>query len=206
MVVFTFGYLAYLWVSELVTNINPIEDRFLVPIFAFVVVLAVFSLDQLLDSDLSRRRRWPGVVVAAGLGLWLASSLVTSIRLAQRYEARGRAFASPEWTMSELVDATRLLPRRATVFSNEPGAIYSPTRRQPTFLSPRRTHYRSNERVDDFASFRSRVAHGDAFLVWVGSQEAEFLYTPEQLELRGIGLEEVAETSEGTIYRVAVES
>jgi len=206
LVLFVVGYLTYLAVSELLTNIDPIDDRLLCPVFAPIVVLVVTALDPLFD------RVRPGSalvrVAAAALGLWLGLGLMASVHDARIYGTAGQEYTRRDGRSAQLVSAVRGLPRSARVYSNAPGELYFVTGRQPVAESPQRTFYRSRERTHDLAALRREIARtsGPVFLVWLDPVEIdERSVTPRQMRARGLGIELVAKADDGTVYRLVVD-
>ena len=129
------GLFAAAFVSR-VTAGSDINPRILAPAYPLLVVLALWLFDYLrtaMEGDVVART----VKVLSVLGLaGLAAFGVWAIALSWSHGRSGRGFAGPRSTQSELVAATRTLPARAALYTNNPLSISYVTERQPvhTFL------------------------------------------------------------------------
>ncbi len=197
-------YVGYLIASEFLTALDPVGDRLLSPIIAPVIVLATLSLESFVSTPraVPQPLRIGAIVVVASV--WLATSILISVSRAHGSAPAQDGFAATWWTRSDLVGAVRQLPPGATLFSNNPSAIYLATSIQPIYNTPTLAISRSNDAPPGLASFRSRVASspGPAYLAWVLIVGDTWDVTPQQLQAAGFRLTPVKQAHFGTIYRI----
>jgi hypothetical protein len=86
------------------------------------------------------------------------------------------------------------------LFSDEPWSIWALIRREPLYLSPERTYYRSSQPIDIPESFMSAVACGDAHLAWFGLRQG-WIRTPDEL-LEVVDLAVVSIHEDGALFRL----
>ena len=137
---FTLAYLTLLVVVTVNGNTKlGVEERYLAPVYVPCLVLVVFVVDRLLGPDRGRKRSGgvgalsglgrfgrggaslPGVVVAAGLALWLAANAdwsLTEILRANRGEM-DLGYNGPRWAESGTLRYIRDNPIDGRVYSNE---------------------------------------------------------------------------------------
>jgi hypothetical protein len=205
MAAFVVGYLLYIFSSELLANIDPVNGRLLSPIFAPTAVLVAVALESIFALDGVASRRWLVGGLAAILVLWLSLSLAESANRARKQGDSGQGYAARSWVDSDLVAAVRTLPPMARIYSNVAGGLYYATARQPVFGSPARVFYRSNDKAHELATFRRHVRRSprDIYLVWRGPPNAHgYRLTPVELRRDGVRLTRVAQTRDGAVYQV----
>ena len=204
LVALVVGYVAYLAVSELVTNINAIDSRLLSPVYAPTVVLFALALDHLLAGGVSAQRRWVAVCLAAMVGVWLLASLGQSVARAHHDADDGQGYTASSSVDSQFVAAFRLVPRGARVYSNYADGLYAVTGREPVFDSPAVLAYRSTQAVDELAAFRQQVRRSRTavYLVWLTANARTYLLTPELLAIAGLQLRVTSRRADTTVYAV----
>ena len=198
------GYVAYLVVSELVTNINAIDSRLLSPVYAPAVVLFVVAVDRLLASGVAGRRRWLTVCLATTVTMWLLAGLGESVAHVRRDAVDGQGFTTPSWVNSEFVAAFRRLPPGARVYSNFADGLYAATGREPIYDSPAALAYRSTQTVHELPTFRQLVRRSGApvYLVWLSANTRTYLLTPERLAAAGLHLSVASQAPDTTVFAV----
>jgi hypothetical protein len=198
------GYVAYLVVSELVTNINAIDTRLLSPVYAPAVVLFLLAVDPLVAGSGRGNQRWLAACFAVMVGVWLVASLAESAARVHQDAEEGQGFASPSWVDSSFVAAYRRLPRDARVYSNYADGLYWATGRQPVNDSPAAVPYRSAGAVSELGAFRQLVRRSrePVYLVWLRPNTRTYLVTPEQLALSGLHLSVRSRAGDTTVYAV----
>jgi hypothetical protein len=204
LVALVVGYVAYLAVSELVTNINAIDSRLLSPVYAPAVVLFAVALDHLIAGGLVARQRWLAACLAAMVGVWLLASLGQSVARAHHDADDGEGYTASSWVGSEFVAAFRRVPRGARVYSNYADGLYAVTGREPIFDSPAALAYRSTQAVHELAAFRQQVRQSRTavYVVWLTANTRTYLLTPELLAAAGLQLRVTAQRADTTVYAV----
>jgi hypothetical protein len=203
LVALVVGYVAYLAVSELVTNINAIDSRLLSPVYAPAVLLFVLALDHLLAGG-PAQQRWVAACLATMVGVWLLGSLGQFVARAHHDGNDGQGYAASSWVDSEFVAAFRHVPHGARVYSNYADGLYAITGREPVFDSPAVLAYRSTQAVDELAAFRQQVRRSRTavYLVWLTANMRTYLLTPELLAIAGLQLRVTSRRSDTTVYAV----
>jgi hypothetical protein len=202
---FVVVYVVYLIETELRTLIDKVDSRLLSPIFAPVVVLVVFSLEALLDSDWVSRRRWLVRAAASFLGLWLAVSLGSSATFARENRAAGRGFAASEWMHSDFVLTVRNLPMHARVYSDVAEGLYLALPDKLIYDSPTSPRYRADSPMDELSRFVRQIEQspGSNYLAWYEPTGKFWLVPPAELRRDGLHLTQVVKAANGVIYRVS---
>jgi hypothetical protein len=197
-------YAAYLVLSEMTTNIDPIGSRLLAPILAPSVVLAAMGLEQLLLATRPSSRPWLAWSLGILAALWLVGFLAISARDSEKQGSEGGEMASSSFRQSRLAAEVRQLGDRSIVYSNRPDGLYWLIRRQPTYWVPRATAYRSEQSVNDLSEFEAalRTTNRTSYLAWFKEGGREYLFTPKQLRQRGLELQPVATVNDGVLFKI----
>jgi hypothetical protein len=198
-------YLLFLVMSALVTNLDPIDNRLLAPIFAPSLVLVGIAIEHVLTLA---PRRVEGALTIAAVAvalLWLSIAAVVSWRKASHPGSFGQDYAIPVWTDSAFVRHARDLPPGSNVYSNAADGLYLTLRREPLYDSPMRTQFRSPDAAhQSLAEFRARVRRSPltTYLVWYRPNAESYLLSPSEIRRRGFSLTPVFTSKDGTIYAV----
>lgn len=189
VVVFGFGYVAYLTVAKITTSFVWTGSRLLVPIFVPLVVVTTVVLDRLAVGVKVPVRR------GAHFALLLLVALQghTYINDARLSGVKGVGYASIEWKRSELIEATRSLPSSAVLYSDRPDGIWAVTGREPMLMSPS---------VATNGTFLRNVACAEAYLAWFDIRRGWLATLEEIAEV--VVLEPVVQTSVGTLYKLGL--
>ncbi len=156
---FALVYLVFLTASQSQTEILPLGDRYLSPLYIPLLFAAVFALDRLLSYARERaslitvgslpiirtivrggaeRVSLPAVIAALGLSLWLSCGAALNAREIRRSnEGTGMGLAGPTWTNSEVLRYIREELADSPVFSNYTRAIYIYTDHANYHILPR---------------------------------------------------------------------
>ena len=185
------GYFVFMvWASSSVMFDRP-SDRFMAPLFAPLVVVAV-------RTGAAAWRRWPHHPVR--LALALAAVLLVGVFARQSVNAwtdqriNGYFFDGPVWRSSEVLTYACSLPGSSgRLLSNAPEALYvrcglearrSPAERLTRAVSPPEL---------------SGLMEG-TLLVWIDSVSRAYLYTPEALQSH-VPATRLANLADGAVYR-----
>ncbi|MGA9351536.1 MAG: hypothetical protein WBW48_22380 [Anaerolineae bacterium] len=204
-------YFILLYTSGLIASaariaFDPINHRLLAPIYVPLMLLVLFTLDniQQLFPSVHFPKQTLNVFLPIGLGLWLVYPFLYSGNLVIDSIRNGAGgYSTTVWMNSELISYLRQHPLRGSVYSNTPHAIYiltgmsarpSPSKhsRDDSLLSP----------VDDFQQLKTSVASGnDTYIVWFDDESLLSFYNIQ--ELRSVfDLEIVVKTSDGAVYLI----
>ena len=197
---FALVYLVFLTASQATTEILPLGERYLSPAYIPLLFAAVFALDKFLenlrrtagDSEQNTGSRTASlllVALATTLSLWLAWQVVLNVReIRQNNEGRGMGMAAM-WVNSETLRYIEEHLMADRIFSNAPSAIYFGTDHADYHYLPSKPTMRRDI---------ENVVPGD-YVAWMDPKQ----YPRHIAVLRKLlGLEPVADLSDGSIYRV----
>ena len=182
---------------------EPINHRYLAPLYAPCAFLAAWSLDVLFQRAAPRSRSrpslWAGSALAVlSLGLWPHFQLYA--RLFQAHWQRGAAFTNTRWVTSETLAYLRTHPLEGgVVWANDSGQLafhVDPPVRYPTF------HF--NATMEEVGQRLQRMGNGgtDVHVVWFFGQEPFRPPFYETQDVRNLpGMKPVAELADGFIQR-----
>lgn len=155
---FAMVYLAYLVVASLGTAFEPINARYLSPVFVPVVVVAAAGVATILGTSVHPLwRRTLGTL----LSLLVAVQLASSVDEARTDAVAGIGYSSSGWVDSDLAtEASRLVERSddAVIFSNQPFGLWAGTRTQPIRWAPLETGFRGARVVGELEALARQVA------------------------------------------------
>lgn len=197
-------YSAFLITSVSITNLSPIDNRYLAPIYVPVVLLGIFFLNEIrhiITLSVS------GQVVKYAFLLALVAWLIYPVRnvtgLVRWYYTNGvEGFHSAEWVNSEVIAYLKNHTLQGSVYTNEREAIYVLTGN--LFKgSPRQYKYESSTPVDDLLYFEEAIKqHGHVYLIMFhGDWWRQYLYDVEFYKSK-YQLNEIMTGQDGEIYRV----
>jgi hypothetical protein len=197
--VFCVLYLAWIVWSAASVALDPIDDRFLAPVYVPLVWLAVSSLERLASIATPTVGRMATLAtLIALLGAW---AYVQASRLpAVSDDVRLSSVAMlPSWNAADEARARRI---SSDIYSNAPDVMYL-RRRVRVLYAPRRAAYRSDDPFDELTPLRAWLAeNGPAALIWFRAVKRPAVYTPSELanafEVRLVG-----RTYSATIYRLS---
>jgi hypothetical protein len=195
-------YATLVVVSTAVTALDPVNGRYLSPMYVPLIIALVVLLGSL-TSEHNSARRWNAVTLtAAAVACWLVYPTVTSAGLLERYITDGAGgFHTSRWMDSELARYVRSHEFADVVYANEPYALYFLTGKI-TQQSPRRYFYRSKVLTGDLETLNSQIGNLDHVnLIWFDGYWGDFLYTPEDLRER-YSLGELERVQDGAVYSI----
>jgi hypothetical protein len=195
--IYVFVYAGYLTAAALWTSFEPVNLRYLAPVYVPGVVVAAAGVETLLAR--TRGATWTAAVGAVA-GLLIAVQLVTSVGDAREGAADGIGFNKPVFVDSPLAVAAVPFVEAgdAVVYSNQPHGLWSPTRMQPVRWAPRDIGFRGAELEGEVEAFATQVACTamPSYLVYylyaygdvVGLEEIEAVVDVEQVAVApGVG-------------------
>jgi len=218
-------YILWLVVSAATTAFDPIDIRFLSPIFPFAVLTFLFLVQTLLLACLTYVREKEGrlqlgkysvylcqpvpavTLLAAGVFLiWFIYPAGELLRFSNATVRDGRDLNHSAWHNSELVQNLRrgiILPQCQVVYSNYPEVVYfyaEEGKWQPRY-SPLRSPPRVMSGNMQFQALDSQWPEAGACLIWKDTTERADLLRPDELAaLRHLVL--LAQFQDGAIYSI----
>jgi hypothetical protein len=191
-------YVALLVVSAATVSLDPIDDRFLAPLYVPLVWMAVGTSRRLVALGAERIGWWPAVAALTVLAVvWAVAQGSRLPDLADEVNRSSLAYV-PRWGDAEEQLARDVSPR---LYTNAPDAVYLGTGSRVAF-SPRKARYRSDEAVDELSPLRERlVTDGAAVLIWFDQLERPAVYTPEELA-EHVRVRRLTKTSNAVLYAV----
>ena len=187
-------YTLFLTVSSTIIYFDRISDRFLAPIYVFVMFLVFIEIDlgfSMVSQFLKKKRR--GDLLVIGLcSLWLIYPLACVTRSVSAHIQEGAGgYNRIVWRESPVMWWLRTHRVEGKIYSNAPAAIYILAGRSAQ-MSPRRS--------TDISLFKESLAsEGNNYLVWCTNMHRQYLYDVEELASQ-VEIEEVATFPDGAIY------
>lgn len=204
LILFLIIYMSWLIVSASCFTFDSISDRLMSPVFVPLMLLIVFTIDNILKFSyryLSKKAL--RIVLFVLFSLWLIYPLKHNIKTV-KYSIKNGAgeFSTTSWKKSELIHYLKKHPLNGQIYSNAPDAIcfFSGISSK---LSPRRYIYNSpNSSSADLSQFRkSLIAGRNTYIVWFKNKHRPYLYSVKKLR-SFFAIENLVSTSDGAIYIV----
>jgi hypothetical protein len=205
IVLFIIGYVAFLLISTLSTNLNLIDDRYLIPIFA-PLMLVVFGsasvIVQALEPKLNRTTL--SLVTALGIVLLLIWPLRVTVLSMRHWHDNGEGFISALWDTNETLRYLKDNPAAVAdqlIYSNYPHVIFAHLRQETHFV-PYHYYVGSTRPMRELPQLQSVWPAGEAVLVWFNWGDWQtYLFRPEELATI-TQMSEIAVTADGAIWQV----
>ncbi|MBF0623887.1 MAG: hypothetical protein HQL82_03670 [Magnetococcales bacterium] len=192
-------YLGGVIAAASIFGTDPIGDRFLMPLYAPLLLLALKAGDGLLPRNGLWRRG-----VGVGLLVWSAvvpAQWTLAVDGLERQRGIGSSpyfFSRQEWRDSALIDHLRRQPPPGVLYSNVPDVLYALVGRS-ALLSPRKQDQARDAQV---AHMIARVCAGESLhLIWFNRNLRINMAVPDRL--RGpLGLQEVVRSADGSLFEL----
>lgn len=200
LALFALIYISFLFTSISFFDANtPLDDRLLAPLFAAVLPIALFLLQQ--GLHLAGGRRWPSWLAVAPLLLLLTLTAWQSAGALRLSRQTGIGYNSPTWQQSPLLAEIDNLPQNIVIYSNAPEAINLLQDRQASAL-PRindaMTQTVNQTYHQELNNLLAQVENGSAMVAYFHSL-AHRPVTGESELREQYGLQPFVQTSDGVI-------
>jgi len=211
LLLFVVTYLAFMVISSVATDVSPLRDRLLSPIYVPLTLLLLLLVDRLLAPlGEGLTRRFPGTLAVLIVGLWLIYPLHTIRSDVQTGLDQGWGYSDRLWKGSPTVRYLLQAPPPASqeIYSNGPDVLYILDHLQSK-LSPLRTMDTSGQIpvASPVAENLSRVSaiwpgSNGGYLVWFDNISRDYLYSLSDLQ-RAANLQPIERFGDGAIYLVS---
>lgn len=193
-------YSIYMIASATRVAFDPIGDRYMIPIYVPVILLAFLLFDGMacvLAVKTGKKKAQAVIVVA--LCVWLAYPLAGVVMLARDSLQNGAGgYSTATWMSNGLIEYLKQNKTAPPVYSNYPDAIYA--------LTGIEAHYTPKKEglaMYGFEQFRKAVEKEEsATLVWFERGMFGTIYNTGDLE-ESFDLEEITSNVDGTVYRIS---
>jgi hypothetical protein len=189
---FPLAYAVVMVVSASRVNIDPIDNRYTMPMYPFVWGILLVGLADAW-TRLDSARRGTAVAVRAVLVAWFTAHLWLALDRTHTFVALDReqgvgGFSSPQWQRSPVVLWLRAHPDESPVYSNVPEIVLFAAGRRAAFV--------------DAQTISSALAHAPSgsLVVWLARLPRPVPF-PE-LPAGAPHLERIAAVADGFVYRV----
>ena len=203
ILLFIVFYIVFLLISTTTTNLNLVNDRYLIPVFIPLMLLIFGSLSIILDEAQVRLSK-AAVAVAFTLltFLLLAWPLRVTSASALNWHNNGEGFNSAVWDRNETLKYLKENPSlfsNKVIYSNYPHAIFAHFRLASESV-PYHYYTGTTNVLWDLDALAGKWPSGDALVVWFDWGDWQtHLYRPE--ELAPISQLAILETTaDGTIW------
>lgn len=205
-VLYIVGYVAFLLYTTTTTNLNAVDDRYLIPIFVPLLMIVFGCLNVILEAAQARIGRTTANVVAAlVLGLALAWPLRVTLLGMQHWRENGEGFSAAIWNRNETIqylkDNQSLLADRI-IYSNYPHTIFAQFRLESQSV-PYHYYVGSTRVLRELSQLESEWPAGEAVIVWFDWGDWQtHLFRPEELSTIS-DMSEIAVTADGAIWQAS---
>jgi 4-amino-4-deoxy-L-arabinose transferase-like glycosyltransferase len=189
---FPLAYAVVIIVSASRVNIDPINNRYVMPMYPFVWGILLVGFAEL-AARLRAVPGWMSTASRVAVAAWFAAHLALAAQGMHELVARAReegvgGFATRAWQRSPLVGWLRAHPSDAEVYSNVPEIVLFAVGRRAVFVEP------------DSISRRLDRAPSGALVVWA-TQLPRTVPMPDAFA-DAPRLHSVAQLADGAVYRV----
>lgn len=183
--VYVVAHWAYMIYSASTIAFDPVNTRYLAPIFIPALIAAMTLVDRSGLGGLAPGRPPDdfGKLLRSGVGIWMVVQVLCGLGMASapwwnRYAAGYHGSAVIELRDSELLDR---VPVDCDLYASIPMALY-PAGFEPR-IWPRRTKFASSDVPTDLEDLRRTLDGRDACLLWIAGFEdqVDYEYTPAEL-------------------------
>ncbi|WP_157912941.1 ArnT family glycosyltransferase [Candidatus Promineifilum breve] len=199
-------YVTFLLYSTTTTNLNEIDNRYLIPIFVPLMMLVFGSASIVFEAAKSHfSKSVLSVAFAAVLLLLLSWPLRATLLSVQYWRNTGEGFSAAVWDTNETLNYLKSNPSLLTdqvVYSNYPDVIFAHLRHESQFI-PYHYYAGSTQVLRDVDQLKGEWPSGEGLIVWFNWGEWQtHLFRPEEL-LPISQMSKIVTTADGTIWRVA---
>ena len=202
MAVFAFIYTAYLLASATKVLFEPINSRYLIPLYIPLLIVFIFALDYLTEkfaasfNSVLQKGMIKGMIVL--LGLFLLYPAVNTVTAVAGYSVNGAGgYSTKALYGSRLIAYVRQNPQDCTYYSNNADMVSA--------LSGIRTYYppkRQGPYMYGLEQFKRAVENDKcSIFIWFKNGESPSIYGIEDIR-KLYGLETVEQYEGGTVYRI----
>ena len=208
---FALVYFVFFAAAQWQSEYEPLGDRYLSPMYIPLLFAAVFALDKFLlyergrnllgsvgrlpivRADALGKRKRPSlltVMLLIALSLWLAVGVALNVRDIRLANEQGMGMTGPQWTNSEALRYIREASVSGDIFTNS----------SATYIYAYTYDAKYHPLTAKLSTIRRDIedAAPGAYIAWIGSQNPHYIAVLTEL----LGLEPVAELSDGSIYLV----
>lgn len=201
---FTPIYAIFMIYTTSTTALSPIDDRYLSPIFAPLILSLFYLVDRLTYKySLNVGNTLPRAVVATVLVIWLVYPIVKTYRTVKMYLEEGAGgFHTTYWVESDLISYLKGSELFGTIYTNEPSAVYALTG-QIYQQSPEKFAYESQVPTEDLLRFQADLqSQSVLYIVWFYTDWWQgWLYDVDELH-NICDLERIVAREDGDVYRM----
>ncbi|HOE12572.1 MAG TPA: hypothetical protein PLQ35_12350 [bacterium] len=196
MALFTWIYILTLVALSTTVAFQRIANRFLLPIYVFVVFLFVKSADDLLGhySHVRLQKTVVSIFLVALSFCWMGYMIPHIHGKVVHHRKCGTGEYNIErWKESDMIRVIQREPIQGKIFSNAADIMYIFTDR-PATMGPFRA-----ETIEEFREKLSK--DGPNYLVWFDACRKDYIYNLDEIQSI-FALELIRECQDGAIYRI----
>ncbi len=201
LVAFVVLFLGVLIVSASITSVDPIDERLLAPIFAPLIITAMWGVErirELHDGPLAASIVAVAIAVCLGVSAYASAELLAHDRLHGEWLDSGR-----RWRDSPLFDTIAALPAGSDIVSNDPARVFLRSGHLPVGESPNHGYRTATTSAVDLSRFADEVARGHPdWLVWFFHDTDQSGYISRARLAECVTLEEKQRAPDGVLYRL----
>lgn len=212
LVIYVAAHFAYMIYSASTIAFDPVNTRYLLPVFIPAVIVGVTLIDRAAlgagataSADETDRRLRP--MLRAGVIAWTIIQLGCGIGMASapwwnRFAAGYNGSEALEIRHSAIFDR---LPKDCATRTNIPMALYPLGIESQIW--PRQTKFASSDVPPDLDEVRAELGRGDVCLIWLKGfdSQVEYEYSREEMQDLFPTMRVVDEDNDVTVYRIPAE-
>lgn len=216
-IVFIPVYAVYLTLSSWKTALDPIDRRYVSPLYAPVIIVVAGFLCELawgglgaLGSAITHPRLLKfvrGVIVCFAV-LWLMLNVARAAKVTRDARLTGRGggacgYTDKGWVDSEIMHYLKTNPPAPLLITNEPPALYA-NFGWTSRMAPKKTLYRGVEYIGDESIAKLKEAinkREEAHIVWFDFSPVNYLFTPNEMK-EHFDIQPVRLFKAGGVYRI----
>ncbi len=192
-------YTVYMIISATKVAFDPIGDRYMIPVYIPLIILAVLLVDNAksIFKSIDSRKILSGalVLVTAVWLLYPALRTAEVVKTTTEYGTGG--YASTEWTSNNLIKYIRGSAPDGTVFTNDAAAVNT-----AAGIDAKYTPRKNGPEIYGVEKFKKLVESSKAsYLVWFSTVENNSIYTPEDVG-KLYNVEKIISMPEGAVYKI----
>lgn len=205
LALFFVGYLAFVGLATSIEANLSLTGRYGLPAYIVFAMLLTIQASGHARTIRSERAIWFALVALGALVL--ASHSIRSAARSAEVFRDGFGYQHRVWRESPTIEAIRMLPRSASIYSNAPDAVAFLTGRKAQ-LSPRERQLRTNLPEPgnplnrQFKRIRGESSRNPIFIVVLDKLDWRFYLASEQRLQRGLPLSLTGRFADGRIYLV----
>lgn len=192
-------YTIYMIISATKVAFDPIGDRYMIPVYIPLILLAILLIDNAISifKSIGTRKLIPVAMVLLTAVWLLYPALRTAevVKMTTEYGTGG--YASTEWKNNNLIKYLRGSAPDGAVFTNDAAAVNT-----AGGIDAKYTPRKNGPEIYGVEKFKKLVESSKtSYLVWFSTVENDSIYGPEDIG-KLYKVEKITSMEEGSVYKI----